>query len=67
MERNEPDNPGVIAHPPFIYLVALAVGLALHFAVPVRFLPAIWVQLAIGLPLIPNPPKEGVRTAEGGG
>jgi protein-S-isoprenylcysteine O-methyltransferase Ste14 len=52
MEQNEADNAGVIAHPPFIYLVALAVGLALHFAMPVRFLPAGWVQVAIGLPLI---------------
>ena len=52
MEKNEPDNAGVIAHPPIIYLVALVVGLAIHFAVPVRFLPTGWVQLAIGLPLI---------------
>ena len=52
MEQNGADNPGVIAHPPFIYLGALAVGLALHFAAPVRFLPAGWVPLAIGLPLI---------------
>jgi protein-S-isoprenylcysteine O-methyltransferase Ste14 len=33
------DNPGVIARPPLIYVAALALGLLLHTAFPVRFLP----------------------------
>jgi protein-S-isoprenylcysteine O-methyltransferase Ste14 len=33
------DVAGVITKPPFIYAGALLVGFALHFALPVRFLP----------------------------
>jgi protein-S-isoprenylcysteine O-methyltransferase Ste14 len=34
MAATQPDNPGVIARPPLLYLGALAVGLALHYVWP---------------------------------
>ncbi|MEE9247515.1 MAG: isoprenylcysteine carboxylmethyltransferase family protein [Dehalococcoidia bacterium] len=52
MKRSEPDNAGVIAPPPVIYLPPLAAGLVLHFTFPLPFLPLGWVQLAIGPPII---------------
>ena len=52
MKEAARDAAGVIAPPPLIYLPTLLVGLALHFAFPVSFLPGYWLQLAIGLPLI---------------
>ena len=52
MKEDARDTAGVIVPPPLIYLPTLLVGLALHFAVPVSFLPGYWLQLAIGLPLI---------------
>ena len=47
-----PDNAGVVALPPVIFLVIFVVGLALHFAFSIRILPKGWVQLAVGLPLV---------------
>ncbi len=38
--------------PPLVYVLILAVGLALHFIYPLRFLPLGWVQLAVGLPVL---------------
>ena len=39
MSGNDRDNPGVVAPPPLIYAVALAVGLLAHRLRPVSFLP----------------------------
>jgi protein-S-isoprenylcysteine O-methyltransferase Ste14 len=39
MTREAPDNPGVIARPPLIYAAALALGLLVHAASPIGFLP----------------------------
>lgn len=36
---SDQDTAGVIAPPPLIYLVPLAVGLVLHFLFPIRFMP----------------------------
>ena len=47
-----PDNAGVLAFPPVIFLVTFVVGLALHFVFSIRILPEAWVQLAVGLPLV---------------
>ena len=52
MNENEPDGARVVAPPPFLYVVPLVAGLALHFVFPLRFLPLGWLQLAIGLPLV---------------
>ena len=46
MNEQIADKPGVIAFPPALYGVTLAIGLALSFFFPVRFLP-----LSISLPL----------------
>ncbi len=46
------DHANVRFFPPLAYAVAMAAGLALHFALSDRFLPQGWVQLAAGLPLI---------------
>ena len=46
------DKAGVIAPPPVIYLPVLGAGLGLHFAFPLPFLPDLWLQLAIGLPIM---------------
>jgi len=52
MKEDARDIAGVIAPPPLIYLPALLVGLALHFAFQVSLFPGTWLQLAIGLPLM---------------
>ena len=52
MKQDETDSPGVMFLPPLAHFGMLVAGLALHFAFPQRFLPGIWLQLAIGLPLI---------------
>ena len=52
MQQDETDSPGVMFPPPLAHFGMLIAGLALHFAFPRRFLPGIWLQLAIGLPLI---------------
>lgn len=39
-EHEDRDKPGVIVLPPVPYVAALLVGLALHYFVPVHFLPA---------------------------
>lgn len=58
--KRHPDSPGVIAWPPLLYAGALALGILLHLAVPVRPLPpgpARWVAggvlalLSLGLAL----------------
>jgi protein-S-isoprenylcysteine O-methyltransferase Ste14 len=46
MNEQIADNPGVIAFPPALYGVTLAIGVGLSFFFPVRFLP-----LSISLPL----------------
>ncbi len=52
MKKSGRDTPRVLVPPPLLYAVPLAIGLAFHFAFPARFLPAGWVQLALGLPLV---------------
>src|SRR5258707_5356893 len=59
MEEETRDNPGVIAPPPLIYAVPLAVGLLLHARFPVRpllFMPlvvrVVLVGLLVGLALV---------------
>ena len=51
MTQSEQDNSGVRVPPPLVYVLVLAVGLALHFVFPVNYMPLGWVQLAVGLPL----------------
>jgi protein-S-isoprenylcysteine O-methyltransferase Ste14 len=46
--KQEQDNAGVIAPPPFIYLGALLLGLLLHLRFPVRFLPRSWARIFLG-------------------
>ena len=52
MKNAEREIARVIAPPPVIYLVPLGVGLGIHFAFPIPFLPDLWLQLAVGLPII---------------
>lgn len=47
MAHDQADKPGVIARPPFIYLGALLLGLALDFAWPSAVLPGV-LQYPIG-------------------
>ncbi len=49
METESRDRAGVIAPPPFIYLVALAIGLLVHWLYPVQVLPT---PFAIGIGLL---------------
>ena len=49
--RDGADNPGVIAPPPLIYAVALAVGLLVNRSYPVPFLPRA-LKRALGLLLV---------------
>ena len=51
MNNELQDNPGVIAPPPLIYLGALAVGLLLSRAFPVKFLPRP-IAFILGIPCI---------------
>ena len=51
MTQSEQDNSGVRVPPPLVYVLVLAVGLALHFVFPVNYMPLGWVQLAVGLPV----------------
>src|SRR5260370_1672075 len=54
MEQETRDNPGVIAPPPLIYAVPLAVGLLLHARFPVRplrFMPRV-VRVVLGSSLV---------------
>jgi protein-S-isoprenylcysteine O-methyltransferase Ste14 len=54
MEEEMRDNPGVIAPPPLIYAVPLAVGLLLHARFPVRplrFMPRV-VRVVLGSSLV---------------
>ena len=37
--------------PPLLFLIPFLIGVAVQLAVPIRFLPLGWVQLAVGLPL----------------
>jgi len=46
------DNSGVKAPPPLIFLPPLLLGLALHFVIPLPFLPTILLQLIIGIPIL---------------
>ena len=46
------DNSGVKAPPPLIFLPPLLLGLALHFVIPLPFLPTVLVQLVIGIPIM---------------
>src|SRR5436305_4694157 len=48
MSDNLRDNPGIIAPPPLLYAVPLVIGLLLHVAFPVRFLPRGWIRLLVG-------------------
>ena len=52
MGQHRTDKPEVLAPPPLFFLVPLVVGLALQFALPVHFLPAGWLQMAAGIPII---------------
>ena len=51
MKNHTQDNAGVIALPPLIYAVPLTMGLILHIAFPIRFLPGV-LPLILGWPLI---------------
>ncbi len=42
------DNSGAKAPPPLIFLPPLILGLALHFVIPLPFLPTVLLQLVIG-------------------
>lgn len=46
------DNSGVKAPPPLIFLPPLLLGLALHFVIPLPFLPTVLFQLVIGIPTL---------------
>ena len=46
------DNSGVKAPPPLIFLPPLLLGLALHFVIPLPFLPTVLLQLVIGIPIM---------------
>ena len=46
------DNSGVKAPPSLIFLPPLLLGLALHFVIPLPFLPTILLQLMIGIPIL---------------
>ena len=46
------DSSGVKAPPPLILLPPLLLGLALHFVVPLPFLPTVLLQLVIGIPIM---------------
>ena len=52
------DNPGVIVIPPLLYVGALLVGLALHYFVPVHYLPGainIWLGIlliSVSVPIV---------------
>src|SRR5436305_12820987 len=48
MTNNIQDNPDVIAPPPLIYAVGLAIGLLLHIILPLRFLPKLGGQAVLG-------------------
>jgi hypothetical protein len=48
--------------PPLIALVLIGLGIRLHLAFPARLLPARWLGLAIGLPVLAAPQgKAGKR------
>ena len=49
METKPRDRAGVIAPPPVIYLIALAIGLLVHWLYPVQVLP---IPFAIGIGLL---------------
>jgi protein-S-isoprenylcysteine O-methyltransferase Ste14 len=44
MQNGVPDNANVIALPPFIYATAFILGLLLHLAFPIHFLPSALVR-----------------------
>lgn len=46
------DKAPVKVPPPLFFLISFLVGVAVQLAVPIRFLPLGWVQLAAGLPLV---------------
>ena len=46
------DNSGVKAPPPLFLLPPLLLGLVLHFVVSLPFLPTVWLQLVIGIPIM---------------
>ncbi len=41
-----------IAKPPYLYASFLAVGIILHFIMPLKIFGEFWIGLAIGLPLV---------------
>ena len=49
MDETTTDKAKVILPPPLFFVMPLAAGIALHIAFPLRFLPAGWLQLAIGV------------------
>ena len=49
---SSPDKAQVTVPPPLFFLVPFGVGVAVQLAVPIRFLPLGWIQLAAGLPLV---------------
>ena len=46
------DKAPVKVPPPLLFLIPFLIGVAVQLAVPIRFLPLGWVQLAVGLPLV---------------
>jgi len=57
-EQKARDNPGVITIPPLLYAGALLAGLALHYFIPVHYLPRainIWlgiVLISVSVPIV---------------
>ncbi len=52
MTNSTPDNPGVIAPPPLIYVGGLVIGLLLQNKFPLPFLPKGWRRAVFGSTLI---------------
>jgi protein-S-isoprenylcysteine O-methyltransferase Ste14 len=45
-------GPGVVVHPPLLFVASLLVGFAFQFLLPLRFVNSLVIQLAIGLSII---------------
>ncbi len=68
MSRKSHEGPGLAVHPPVVYLLALLVGVGLHFLWPIRPLSGWWgvvvgiLVIALGTALMP-PVLAGFRRA----
>jgi protein-S-isoprenylcysteine O-methyltransferase Ste14 len=57
MSENKADNPGVIAFPPFIWLVFAALSGFVHFMFPGRMIMSHRISLAVGIGLVVAAPS----------